>query len=169
MQAQGGNRLVPVEGDWPIRSELERGMHDTGIEGRAARGLVAALERWQIVAWASEVADALDWLRAHDLGDERAGPRSFRGPSVSSLCDSLRAALDSVEIRERPVLERALRESRSVDRDRENRQLDTLGHVPPVRLRKEIERARGEVRRLVEDVGRAPLPGSTVVIMSQRL
>ena len=27
-----------------------------------------------------------------------AGPGSFRGPSVSSLCDSLRAALESVEI-----------------------------------------------------------------------
>jgi hypothetical protein len=67
------------------------------------------------------------------------------------------------------VLERALRESGSVGPDRENRQLDTLGHVPPVRLRQEIERVRGEVRRLVEDVGRAPLPGSTVVIMSRRL
>ena len=82
-------------------------MHDTGIEGRAARGLVAALERWQIVAWASEAADALDWLCAHDLGDERAGATGFRGPSVSSLCDSLRAALELVEIRERLVLERA--------------------------------------------------------------
>src|SRR6267142_6625226 len=26
----------------PIRSQLDRGLHDTGIEGRAARGLVAA-------------------------------------------------------------------------------------------------------------------------------
>jgi hypothetical protein len=35
MQAQGGNRLVPVEGDWPIRSQLERGMHEKG--SRAGR------------------------------------------------------------------------------------------------------------------------------------
>jgi hypothetical protein len=143
-----GGWMVPVEGDWPARSELERWLRGADMGGRAYRGLVAAFERWSTVVWMMNGADSLAWLRSQELGLERARRMRLVGPNVSSLWESMQTVLEPLEPRDpRPVLI-VLRALRGTGRGAGSPDLDALAGVPPQRVRERGERLRDEVRRL---------------------
>ena len=95
---RGGISFIGVEGDWPdcwridqwVRGREEVGS-DPGGSALDARHVLAQFERWPRWMWANEeVADFLDWLRAHNLARPMAERVGFFGLDVYSLWDSLR-------------------------------------------------------------------------------
>jgi hypothetical protein len=140
--------MVPVEGDWPGRSELERWLRGADVGGRASRGLLAAFERWSSVVWMMNGADSLAWLRSRELGLERARRMRLVGPNVSSLWESMQTVLEPLEPRDPRAVLIVLRASRGTGRRAGSPDLDALAGVPPRRVRERAERLRDEVRRL---------------------
>jgi erythromycin esterase len=90
--AEKGFSFVAVEGDWPECFRVNRWVKLRSDEGRSARQVLAAFERWPTWMWANhEVADLLEWLRGHNSSTgERVG---FYGLDVYSLWQSLDTVL----------------------------------------------------------------------------
>lgn len=87
---ESGITWVGVEGDWPDCWRIDRWVRDLADVDLDARGVLAGFERWPTWMWANaDVADFLDWLRAHNRDAPPGGRVGFYGLDVYSLWDSL--------------------------------------------------------------------------------
>ncbi|MEN2738722.1 erythromycin esterase family protein [Microbacterium sp. X-17] len=87
---EAGATWIGVEGDWPDCWRIDRwvrGLADVDLD---ARGVLAGFQRWPTWMWANaDVAEFLDWLRAHNRARPASSRVGFYGLDVYSLWDSL--------------------------------------------------------------------------------
>ncbi|GAA4355541.1 erythromycin esterase family protein [Microbacterium rhizosphaerae] len=87
---EAGVTWIGVEGDWPDCWRIDRWVRGLAGPAMDAREVLAGFSRWPTWMWANaEVADFLDWLRAHNLGRPESERVGFYGLDVYSLWDSL--------------------------------------------------------------------------------
>jgi erythromycin esterase len=86
--AEHGFDFVAVEGDWPDCFQVNCWLKDRTGTDEDARTVLQRFDRWPTWMWANtEVAEFLDWLRAHNR--QSGGHVGFYGLDVYSLWESL--------------------------------------------------------------------------------
>ena len=106
--AEKGFSFVGVEGDWPDCYEINRWVKGRADDTDDPRPVLRRFDRWPTWMWANEeVADFLEWLRAHNRDTD--GQVGFYGLDVYSLWESLERILGYLGEHEPDALEAAKR------------------------------------------------------------
>ena len=96
---RGRISFIGVEGDWPDCWRIDQWVRGLTSHDLDARHLLSGFERWPTWMWANEeVADFLDWLRAHNVDRPLAERVGFYGLDVYSLWDSMREVFRWLDI-----------------------------------------------------------------------
>ncbi|MDQ3952639.1 MAG: erythromycin esterase family protein [Actinomycetota bacterium] len=119
--ADKGFSFVAVEGDWPDCYRVNRWLKTD--DGTSGRSVLQSFERWPTWMWANEeVAQLVEWLRAHNLERRREDRVGFYGLDVYSLWDSMRAVIGYLERHDHAAVETARRAWRCFEPYREDPQ-----------------------------------------------
>ena len=93
-----GFSFVAVEGDWPDCYRVNRYAKHQADSGDSALDVLHAFARWPTWMWANrEVAELVEWLRAHNIRHSWDRQVGFYGLDVYSLWESMAAVIEYLE------------------------------------------------------------------------
>ena len=89
---------MAVEGDWPDCYRVNRYAKHQADSGDSALDVLHAFARWPTWMWANrEVAELVEWLRAHNIRHSWDRQVGFYGLDVYSLWESMAAVIEYLE------------------------------------------------------------------------